>query len=143
LTLGPTILKRLMAQIDASRYDERLAPDRFTLREVIAHVADLEPVILGRMQLALSTPGAAVSNWDQDQEAITKNYSSWDVWASLETFAAERSKPLELYESLTDEQTRRTVNHPLLGEMSIFDLAVFALGHDAYHVEQLSRYLPK
>ena len=104
LSFGPTILKRMIEEIDASRHDERLAPDRFSVREVAAHMADLEPVIHGRMEQALANPGSEVANWDQDKEAIAKNYAAWDVSDSLEQFARRRAKTVELFESLTGEQ---------------------------------------
>jgi len=141
LALAPTTLLRMIQKIDPSVYDQKLAPDRFSLREVIAHLADLEPVIQGRMELALSAPGTEIANWDEEAEALAKNYAVWDVQPSLEQFSRARTKTAEFYESLTDEQTLATVKHPVLGELSVFDLAVFALGHDAYHFEQISQYM--
>jgi len=123
----------MIQKIDPSVYDQKLAPDRFSLREVIAHLADLE--------LALSAPGTEIANWDEEAEALAKNYAVWDVQPSLEQFSRARTKTAEFYESLTDEQTLATVKHPVLGELSVFDLAVFALGHDAYHFEQISQYM--
>ena len=131
----------MFGRISPSCYDERLAPDRFTLREVVAHLADLEPVIKWRMELALSSPGAEIPNWDQDAEALAKNYSTWEVPATLELFANERAKTVELFESLSDEETRMPLQHPILGVISIFDIASFTLGHDCYHFEQVSHYL--
>ncbi len=142
LAFTPTILRRLIERIDPGRYDESLAPDRFTLREVVAHMADFEPVIRGRMELALSHPGSEVQNWDQDAEALARNYRSWDVEQTLGTLANERLRTLELFGSLSQNQLQLTVKHPILGEMSIFGLAAFCLGHDTYHLEQVSQYLP-
>jgi hypothetical protein len=141
LTYSPIVLKRLVGLIDPSRYDEALGPDRFTLREMVAHVADLEPVLRGRMELAVAHPGADVPNFDQDAEAIAKQYSKWEIGPTLEKFAEERRLTVEYYNSLTEEQQRLTVKHPILGQISVYDLGVFCLGHDAYHIEQASEYL--
>jgi uncharacterized damage-inducible protein DinB len=141
LGYSPVILKRMVGQVDKSRYDEKLSPERFTLREMVAHMADMEPVMLYRMKLAQSTPGADIPNWDQDKEAIEKKYETWNVAESLEKFAEERAKTVSYYESLTEEQSILTLRHPILGVISVFDLAAFLLGHDAYHFEQVSSYL--
>lgn len=140
LLAGPIVIRRLVERLEPSRYDERLAPDRFSLREVCAHLADLEPVIRGRMSLALSSPGADVPNFDPDGEAAAKAYSTWDVGEALKKYSDERAKTVELFRSLSEDQLKKTVRHSILGEVSIYDLAVFILGHDAYHVEQLSAY---
>jgi len=141
LALSPDIMQRMVDQVDPNDYEKKLAPDRFTLREVLAHVADLEPVILYRMHLAVESPGSEIPNWDQDKEAIAKNYAEWEVQTSLDKFKEVRAKTVEYFESLTDEQTRLTLQHPVLGEISIFDIATFILGHDTYHFDQISQYM--
>ncbi len=99
LALAQSTLKRIVGQVDPSRFDEKLSPDRFSLREVVAHMADMEPMMRGRMELALSSPRAAVANWDQDAEAIAKNYPAWDVSKSLQMYSDGRLKTLDLFES--------------------------------------------
>jgi uncharacterized damage-inducible protein DinB len=141
LSLVPATLTRLVRCVDSARIDTRLAENRFTLREVLAHMADMEPVIRGRMELALRSPGSNVENWDQDQNALDKNYAAWEVGPTLELFSVEREKTCKLFEALTIEQIKLTVHHPILGEVTIFDLACFLLGHDTYHLDQISEYL--
>ena len=142
LSLTHSSLAKVIAKVPASRFDESLEPGRFTLRQAIAHLADLEPVFVERMSLALSSPGAPVEGWDEDAHLrMNGNYASWDVQKSLAKFGEERAKTLALFNALSNEQARLSVKHPALGELSIEDLAVFALGHDAYHLEQVSGYL--
>ena len=141
LALVPASLRRIVEKVDPSRYDERLATDRFTLREAIAHVADMEPVLRWRMELAAESPGSPVPNFDQDEEAIAKNYAAWEVGPTLDTLAEERAKTMRVYRSFDETQLKLCIVHPILGEVSIFDLAVFLLGHDMYHLDQASAYL--
>jgi len=141
LALVPATLRRIVEKVDPSRYDERLATDRFTLREAIAHVTDMEPVLRWRMELAAKAPGSTVPNFDQDEEAVAKNYAAWDVGQTLDLFAEERAKTMAAYRSFSEAQLKLCVTHPILGEVSIFDLAVFVLGHDMYHLDQASAYL--
>jgi uncharacterized damage-inducible protein DinB len=141
LALSPAAFRQITALVSPSRLDQSLATDRFTLREVIAHLADMEPVFRARMELALRAPGSEVENFDQDKEALEKNYASWDVQKSLTLFAEARRKTLELFLSLDERQLALTVKHPILGEVSVFGLGVFLLGHDMYHLEQATAYL--
>src|ERR1700722_7176903 len=121
LSKSPATLKRIVNRIDPSRYDTKLAEDRFTLREMVAHIADLEPVMVLRMNLALEKPGSEIPNWDQDEEAAKKNYSTWDFHESLAMYAERRVKTVELFESLSQDQVLLSLRHPILGEISVFD----------------------
>jgi uncharacterized damage-inducible protein DinB len=141
LARSPAIVKRMVDKVNPARYDERLSPDRFSLREVVAHLADLEPVILSRYELALRSPGAEIENWDQDKEAVEKDYASWDVQHSLAKYADARAKTMAKFKSLSEDQLHLTLRHPILGEITLFDLTVFVLGHDTYHFDQISEYL--
>jgi len=141
LELSPFTLKRMLESIDPSRYDERLGPDRFSLREVVAHLVDFDLMIRSRMELALASPGAVVPVWDEDAEAAAHNYATLEVAPTLDKLLKGRAKTVELFKSLSEEQQKQTVTHAVRGPLSILDLGVFELGHDSYHLEQVSHYL--
>lgn len=141
LAVMPAVVTRLVRLIGADRVEERLSPDRFSVREIVAHLADLEVVLRGRMELAQKSPGAAVPNWDPDAEAIAKHYAAWEVEPTLERFAVERAATLELFRSLDETQLACTVRHAVQGEINVVHIATFALGHDAYHIDQLTQHL--
>src|SRR6476659_8062259 len=87
LDLTPKTLERLISQVPAKRYDELTDPNRFTLREAVAHLADWEPIFLQRIQAGVDKPGAEVFGMDESQRAIDKNYGNWDLKESCRIFA--------------------------------------------------------
>ena len=136
-----TTLLRLMKLIPAARWDEALAPDRFTPREVIAHMADWEPIFQERIVGALNTPNFVIQPHDETERAATFQYARQDVPGSMAKFKAAREKTLEIVGTLTEEQLRIPVTHPELGSMQLVDLVHMLSGHDDYHLDQLSEYL--
>ena len=112
-------------------------PGRFTPREVIAHLADWEPISRGRMQTAQQTPGATVPDLDEGQIAIEKNYRAWDPHETAEEFILRRRETLDFLQSLPEEDWNKIAVHSARGPMTIYDYANLELGHDMYHLEQL------
>ncbi len=134
-------IEQIAAQLAGPTWDERRDPDRFTPREVLAHLADWEPILRARIEGALKTPDFVITPYDETQRAEDGAYSSKDPQASLRLFLAERARTVALLATLTDEQLALTAIHPENGPMTVSDLAGFFLGHDAYHIDQLLEYL--
>ena len=141
LRLAPETMGKLLGQISPERYDERLSPERFTLREMIAHLADFEPVWFSRLRAGVEQSGAEVFSVDEDQMAIDGNYATSDPVASLAAFSEGRAHIVQLFASLPKETLSNTVHHSQLGEMTLMELGYLVVGHDAYHLEQVSTYL--
>jgi len=141
IELGPLTVVRLLRHIPAERMDEALHPDRFTPREVAAHLADWEPIMRARIQSAVTTPGVTITAYDEGQMAIDHRYRERDPHEQAELYLVERRITAQLIRSLTPEQWASAVQHPERGRQSAEDLANLLLGHDLYHIEQLSEYL--
>ena len=141
IPLGPRIVQRILARFDAEDADTVFEEDRFTIREVIAHLADWEPLFRGRMELALAEPGAAIVTYDEGERAVERNYASLDVDVQFAIYAAEREKTVAFLKSLNRSDFRLEYIHPTLGPTVLEDQANMLLGHDLYHVEQLTAYL--
>jgi hypothetical protein len=138
LESGPTIVERLVAAVPADHWDVPTAQDRFTPREVIAHLADWEPELLKRMQTAKSSPGAEVKAYDEGAWAVEHGYGSSDPKEQAALFRSRRSQTVAWLKALDPEDWKLTFLHPEQGIKTIYDLACMMLGHDLYHVEQLS-----
>ena len=127
--------------VPEKRYDELTDPNRFTLREAMAHLADWEPIFLQRIQAGVDNPGAEVNGMDETQRALDKNYESWDVKESLRIFREAREVTVRYLKALSPEQWQSTVHHNEKGDMTAYDQANMLLGHDIYHFEHACQFL--
>lgn len=138
---GPLIVQRLVRDIPESKWDEQTGPDRFTLREAVAHLADWEPIWLERFKKGLESPGARIVVYDEGQIAIDRDYASRNANKEADRFIQGRKVVVELLRSMTPDQFKITIDHPERGIISLEDMANMLLGHDMYHIEHLTQYI--
>lgn len=141
LEAAPAVLHRIVNQIPVHKHGDRLSKDRFSLSEMVAHVADMEEVFQDRIRLAHEAPGSAVQGIDPDERAKTHHYSDKNIFHELEVFENRRRDTLDTLRNLTDEDFKKTVVHPEFGTVSIRTLAENLIGHDLYHLDQASAHL--
>lgn len=141
MSLTPDALTRIVDCVKPEKYDERLDPDRFTLREAIAHLADFEVTILDRFAIAHERPGSTAENFDEEARAKEKAYATRDVHHELEVFGNRRRETIMFLETLSPEDMKKTYVHPQRGEMSIKEFIGTVLGHDLYHLDHATLYM--
>ena len=142
LELSPNVFERLLEQIPAARLDEAIVYGRFTAREIAAHIADWEPIMRGRIELACRTPGEVIAVFDEGEMAVENGYSGSDPLEQVRSFRRERQITVEFVANVHRRAWSNIVQHPERGPLSAYDLANLLIGHDLYHIEQLSAYLP-
>lgn len=137
----PATLTRLIDAIRPERYDEKLDEERFSLREVIAHMADWEMIFLDRITAAVEYPGSTIEAYDEGARGIEHHYSAKDVYHELEVFEARRRDTVDYLLRLAEDDWDNTVIHPERGEQSVQNLVETITGHDLYHIFQITQYL--
>lgn len=137
----PATLIRMVDAIRPDQYDVALEEGRFTLKEVIAHLADLEETWLDRITTAVEYPGKAVENFDEEARAAEHHYSQKEIHHELEVFENRRRDTVAYLLGLAEDDWSKTINHPLHGELSVVQIVQFITGHDLYHINQISQYL--
>lgn len=137
----PTILRRILADVRMERYTERVAEDRFTLLEMVAHMADWEDVVLDRLRIAQEKPGSPVEDFDIEARAIEKGYSERNLQHELDVLENRRNDTLDFLRNLPAEDWNKTFVHPARGEVTIQSQVSMLVGHDLYHIEQATAYM--
>jgi uncharacterized damage-inducible protein DinB len=137
----PTILERILDDVPADRFGERVSDDRFTLLEMVCHLADFEDVYLERMRAALKTDGVEVPDIDEGERAVEKKYDCRDLQKELTVFANRRRDTVTFLEELSDEQLGHAFTKEGMGRVTIKEYLAILSGHDLYHLEQATWYL--
>ena len=137
----PAILERVLDDVPPARYGDRVGDDRFTLLEMVCHMADFEDIYLERMRAALKQDGVEVPDVDEGQRAKDKKYDCRDLHKELEVLANRRRDTIDFLESLSDEQLSRSFIKEGVGKVTIKEYLAILSGHDLYHLEQATWYL--
>jgi hypothetical protein len=136
-------LDRLVKDVPASKLRKRPAPDKWSVGEILAHLADAEIVIAWRIRSILGAPGTPIQAYDQDAWAAAGNYAKRDPRKSIQQFRAMRDANLAFYKSLSPEQWKYSGMHSERGEESIERVARMIAGHDINHILQIERILAR
>jgi hypothetical protein len=132
-------LERLLKGAPAAKLRKRLAPDKWSVAEIMAHLADSEIVTSFRLRQILGTPGTPIPAYDQDAWAKACRYEKQDARDSLETFRVLREANLALLKSLSSEQWKHHGMHAERGAETIERLVTLIAGHDLNHTQQIER----
>jgi len=134
-------LERVVKKASAARMRRPPAPGKWSVAEILAHLADCEIVAAWRMRQILGAPGTPTQAFDQDAWAAAGHYEKRDPRKSLEQFRLAREGNLALLKSLTPEQWKHHGVHAERGIESIEHIARMMAGHDINHTRQVERIL--
>lgn len=141
LQSAPKVVERVLRVFPHDRLDDRFDTDRFTAREVVAHLADYEQTVLDRIRAANSKPGREVPAYDPDANAAEHHFGEKDVFHEAEVYESRRGMTIEYLQGLTREDYAKTFTLPDGRVFSISDYLCHILRHDLNHLEQMSHYL--
>jgi DinB family protein len=134
-------LERLIKGVSAAKLRKRPAPDKWSVGEILAHMADAELVGGFRIRLILGAPGTPIAAFDQDSWVTSGHYAKRDPRKSVEQFRALREANLALLRSLTPEQWKHYGMHSERGQETVEHIVRMFAGHDVNHLRQIERIL--
>ena len=134
-------LERLLKGVPAAKLRKRPATDKWSVAEIMAHLADSEIVTSFRLRQILGTPGTPIPAYDQEAWAKACRYEKRDARSSLAIFRVLREVNLALLKSLSAEQWKHHGMHSERGAETIERLVTLIAGHDLNHTQQIQRIL--
>lgn len=137
----PAELRRLVANVDAARLSTPEAPGKWSVRQVLAHVADSDVVLAWRLRMILAQDRPPIQGYDQDAWSQHLGYDEVDVQQSLEVITALRHWNLRLIKRATADDLQRVGIHSERGEESVAHLMKLYAAHDLLHLNQVNRIL--
>lgn len=120
----------------------RPAPDRWSAREIIHHLADSEMTAAVRLRLLLATDRPAIQGYDQDAFSERLHYDRPHE-ASLEAFRYARECTAQLLERLTEEEWLREGTHSEVGTFGVFQWLETYAPHAHRHARQMVEALDR
>jgi len=115
------------------------APGRWSIAQIVTHLADAEIVFAYRVRMILSATGTEIQAYDQNSWSSSQHSERSDAHASLALFRALRTSMLRLLRGLTGDERERYGMHAERGRESIAHLTKLYAGHDRNHLSQIER----
>ncbi len=133
----PAQLAETLASLGETRADRSPAPGKWSVREILCHLADCEIVFAFRLRQTLAEPHHIIQPFDQDLWAA--NYAAYDAQSALDVFTAVRNFNVKLLASLPPDAFSKPVSHPERGAMTFQSIIETMGGHDLNHLGQIEK----
>lgn len=117
---------------------------KWTIKQEIGHLADLEPLWLSRVEdLENGSPVLTAADLT-NRKTHEANHNEVGIGVLLGAFRQQRVLLVNALRSVTDEQLEHVSLHPRLKTpMRIIDLAYFVAEHDDHHLTTIRMILGK
>jgi hypothetical protein len=137
----PTVLVELIEGVSEDDLRRRPLPDKWSVGEILAHLAEDELVSSWRYRQMIENSGCVLAAFDQDEWARRGDYPSWRPADALHLFRLLREGNLRMLGGLSAEEWTRHGVHAERGKITVKDLARHMAGHDMNHVDQIRAIL--
>jgi hypothetical protein len=135
-----TAYQRLVSALERlprEMWQFRPTPSRWTIHEILVHVADSECNSYIRCRRFLAEPGSTVLGYDENKWARDLRYHDQSTDDALELFKWLRYKSYTLIKDLPESIWSNTVNHTEMGVITLDDWLDTYERHIPEHVEQM------
>jgi len=130
-------LDKITSRLSQKQLKKRPAPGKWSIAEILAHLADAELVASWRMRLILANNGTPIQGFDQDAWATTFRYEDKDPRHSLKAFRILRESNLLLLETVPRKLWENHGMHSERGKETIAHMVRLFAGHDVNHLKQV------
>jgi len=137
----PQRLSLLTKRVDRKKLAKRPAPGKWSVAEILAHMADSELAVAWRLRMILTSDGVPIQAYDQDVWAGTFNYSRRDPKDSLERFRILRASNVALLKNVPKNLLGNYGMHAERGKETVSHLINMVAGHDLNHLRQIESIL--
>ena len=132
-------MEKAIKRLSKKQLKRRPEPGKWSIAEILAHVADTEVVASWRMRLILGSDGTPIQGFDQDVWAKTFRYEAQDPKQSLKVFRVLRENNLSLLNSVPRKLWENHGVHSERGKETIAHIVRLFAGHDLNHLQQVEK----
>ncbi len=135
----PILIEKMLSSANDEQMRWKPAADRWSISEVLAHLADVEQVVFRkRIQMMLDSENPSLENYDQNAAYAAGKYSGGKPRERLRSFSHERDRSLSWLRYVPPVMISRTGQHSELGKVTIGNVLNAWASHDLGHVRQIA-----
>ena len=117
------------------------APGKWSVQEIIAHLADTELALGFRLRKIAEEDGVMLQGFDQDAWAKNGNYKKVDVKKSLASYLGLRAMTVHFLKAQPKAVWQRHGKHTAFGKLEFTKIVRMLAGHDVNHLKQIESIL--
>lgn len=136
---APLLLASAIASLPKEARYFKPSPSRWSIHEILVHIADSETNSFVRCRRAIAEPAKNVMAYDQDAWAVHLNYHSQSAEDAVQLFTWLRRNTYHLIKDLPDDVWAQTILHPENGVMTLDDWLKVYTVHVPDHITQIEQ----
>jgi hypothetical protein len=136
---GGELLAMAATGAAGSELDFKPGPDKWSVRQIVCHLADSEAVGVMRIRQMAAEDNPTLQGFDGNLWADRLDYQRRKISQALETFRKLRAENHELLKTLPEDAFARAGNHTETGRLTLLDLVKGNAEHVEEHVQQIQR----
>jgi len=134
---GAELLATVLTGAAGEEVDFVRAPGKWSIRQIMAHVADAELVGAQRFRMVIAEDNPTLMAFDQDAWTKNLDYARRKPTQSLDTFRRLRAENYELLKELPESKFERAGNHSEDGLKTLRNLLEGYADHAEGHAREL------
>ena len=134
---APQKLRKLLKGLTEKQLSRRPAPGKWSIKEIVAHLADGEVILGSRYRFIAAHDKPAIPGYDQDLFVEKLGVGNTTTDELVDDFEMARMLNTDLLARLPDEALDRVGIHSERGEESIWTIMTLYAGHDRIHLAQV------
>jgi hypothetical protein len=134
---GPELLALVLTGVFGEEEDFIPSPGQWSVRQIIAHLADAEMVCAQRIRQIVAEENPTIVAFDQDAWTRNLDYARRKPKQSLESFRRLRAENYELLKGLPETAYARTGNHSERGPITLRFQVELLAQHAESHARQM------
>lgn len=131
---GPDLLRAATADLSRDQLLARPVPGKWSTLEVIAHIADFEPILVDRMKRIIALDNPLLMGADERAFARELAYHERDLGEELALIDAARRHFARVLRALPESALARTGIHSERGTRTLKDILAGATQHIFHHL---------
>jgi uncharacterized damage-inducible protein DinB len=131
---GSTELQAAVAGMNSEQLKARAVPGKWSTLEVVAHLADFEPIYMDRMKRIIALDNPSILAADENLFAQRLAYQDRDCATELALITATRASMAAILSLVPDSAWHRVGVHSERGQVTLEMIVLSAANHIAHHV---------
>jgi len=108
---------------------------KWSIQEVVIHLADCDGVFADRMKRVLSEDNQTLLAFDENKWAAALNYKGQSAEDAVTLFELTRKQMSAVLRAASDAQLARTGTHTERGRQTVLDILGYAVRHLDHHLK--------
>lgn len=127
--------------LPAKELQKTYAPGKWTVQQLLHHLADAESVLLERIRRGIAKPGQVVYGFDQDAWAEGLVYEGQNLVTSMQLYQSCRLTAIELAQRFYDSHGHQQYVHSETGLRTVKEEFDKVAWHNEHHLRQIRQAL--